>query len=387
MLRVSASIQNPSDDETLHIREGHRLHVDFMQRQGKWRPLLVQRITAVTMNAASGTVDLELADELEWLNRSRDDFTYKKGKGSARTKRPKGWYAHQIARDVARRYGLRVGRLAKGRHLITNLTETNASPLAVIRKAYALDRDETGRRFVIRMTAGRLSITEVRRSRALTVLSGHLIEATLTRRLKEDFATIYDVTAVEKGAKEKKVRVTVRASKKSRRRFGEVRKPLRLDNPVASEAKARQRARRKMARLMRPKRELQVTVPGDPTLRRGDAVRINEPSLGLRELLYVKSASHVLSGSQYTTDLTLAFSDPYRDPEGEKIREKRCRQARKRNRKPPRFCKEGFDYAAPTKGRRRNRRSAHDRKGGVEKASYTGTSVQHAVFKGTSVRR
>jgi hypothetical protein len=230
-----------------------------------------------------------------------------------------------------------------------------ASPLAVITKAYKLDRDETGRRFVIAMKNGRLTVTQLRRSRDLLLVGEHLIEATLQESLKKNFATVVKLHATAKKAKDKKgkkkknkLEVEVKSGKAAMARYGRIRAEWTLDDPVASKAAARRQAKIRLAKSQEPKQELSMTLPGIPTLQRGDALKVAIPEFDMVELIYVASVSHnVAPNGDYTMEVTAAFDDPFVDEKGEEIREKICKKARKRGRKVPEYCEGGYDEFAP----------------------------------------
>lgn len=358
----------------LRIVEGQEVRVLYaVGRPGqadarpRMRTLMRLRITEVQKSISGGTVTIQAADALEWAKRSEYDWSYKKGTGRSRHKRPNGWLCHQIAADAARRAGIPIGSLSKGVHPIKNLTTRRASPLEVIRRAYEKERDETGNKYVIRMVDGRLYVTRLRRSRQLALLGGETISAELTRRLQQDFASVFTVRAtVKRDGREEKVKMRVKARPKTMRRFGRVHKFYNLEEPVDSRAAARRRAQRELYKRLEPEREVSVTVRGDTRLGVGDAVTVLLPvetgtqgkSRKLRGLAYVTDASHSVAPGSYETSLTLGFEDPFVDKEGDKIRAKRCRAARRNGRKRPKFCRPDRDPYAPTPRRGRNRGDA-----------------------------
>lgn len=365
ILTANISLTKPDEDERLYVVEGHRITV-FVAREksGKYRKLWTLRVVSVTESASGETIEIEAADELDWLKRSRDDFQYKKGSGRSSHKRPEGWKAHQIARDVAKRYGIPVGGLVKGTHNIKNLTEKNASPLSIIEKAYQEERKETGFKYVIKMRNGKLYVTRLRRSRDLLIYGAQAIDAQITRRVKENFATELTVRGtVKEDGKENKEKITVRATKKIRERYGYIHNFFTIDDSVDSKDKMRRRAKRELRERQEPEREVTMTVPGYPGLQMGDAVRLAlKTTSGFKELMYVTGASHSVAAGQYTTDLTLSFDEYYEDKEGDKIRAKRCKKAREKNRKLPKFCSKDYDPFAPKTGRSKKSKNRDDSK-------------------------
>jgi hypothetical protein len=358
---ANISLINPR--ETLNLGEGHKVVVYYTgNRDGtNWKKLWNLRITSVATSPANNGIEIEAADELEWLKRSKDDFAYRKGSGESKDKRPDGWYAHQVARDVARRYGIKVGSLVKGKHSIKELVEKNASPLSIIEKAYAKEREETGYKYVIRMKNGKLFVTRLRRSRELLIYGGNALDAQITRRISDRVATELTVRGkVKEGGSEKKKTVRVRATKKIRRRYGHIHDFWTLDDAVESVSAMRKRARREMAERQEPDREVSLTVPGYPGIQRGDAIRVAMKDYGLVDLVYVTGASHSVSPGQYTVSLTLSFDEFYMDEEGEKTREKLCKKARENDRKQPKFCRDNYDVFAPAKRKSQKRRNKSD---------------------------
>lgn len=357
---ATVNFTNQDDDTNMAVVEGDEVLVQWRQRGGNhWHDLWQLRATNVDQDAGSGDFGLTMSDELEWLGRSEDDFSYKKGEGTRQHKRKNGWYAHEITQDVCRRYGVKMGAVVHGQHLIENLTATSESPLKVIQDAWAEDRKVTGRRFVIAMRNRKLSVTVMERSLDLLFLGDLVTGGTLSRALKEDFATHLIVRATGKGeGEDKEIEVEVTANKQIMKRFGKVRKIYDANDPIDTEAKAKDRGRARIAEQQQPKREISLTLPGIPTMRRGQAVELRLPQLGLNELVYVKTVSHSVS-TTYDMDVTLGFSDPFIDEEGDKIRRKRCEEARKENRRLPKFCGDKkFDPAEPKKAKNRG-----DRKG------------------------
>jgi hypothetical protein len=366
---VNITVENPNLNRSLKLAEGHRVTVFYRaSKQARWRKLWTLRITSVTQSISSESYEIQAADELFWLQKSKDDFFYRKGEGKSSDKRPEGWYAHQIVRDVCKRYGIKVGRLVKGTHKIKKLEKKNASPLSVIEEAYKQERENTGFKYVIRMRNGKLYVTRLRRSKELLIYGGQALDATITRSLADKVATVLTVRAqVEGDGTEKKQTVRVRAKKKVQRRYGFIHDFWSLDEPAESLADLRKQAKRELVDRQEPKREVSLTVPGYPGLQRGDAIKVAMPAEGFTELLYVTAASHSVTPGDYTTDLTLSFDEFYIDKEGEKIREKLCKKAKENGRKEPKWCGENFDPFAPTRKQKPKARNRGDKRptGGV----------------------
>lgn len=356
ILKGSVTLQTSDGKKPLAINEGHIIRLEAAPRPGgKYRQVWDMRVLDSNIAAASGIHTFTLADEMAWLAKSRDDWQFKKSKNKKQsdthTHRPNGWTADQITREVCRRYGVQVGKLAKGTKRINNLTEKNASPLDIIMKAYKLERGFSGRRFVVRMRGGKLQVVALRRSKTMLLLGETLLEATIQRSLRKTLATAAHVRASikgettkpkkgkkgKKGAKQSKLEVDV-VAKRAAERYGYIHTTIRLDDPVGSKAEARKEGKRELVKSMRPNREVNFDHPGISTLFRGDAIHLRLPELGLQEIVYVTGVSHTVSSGEYTMSVTCKFADPYIDKKGEEIRKQQCEKARKHGRTLPSFC-------------------------------------------------
>lgn len=369
ILHGSVTLTTEKETKPLAVGEGDVIRLESAHRRGiHYVTVWDMRVEDVNENASDGTIELTLSDELAWLQKSREDWSFKasglkqktgkktkkekeeakekgekqegEGVGDVRFKRAHGWYCHEIAEEVCRRYGVKVRRLAKGTHLIKNLTEQNASPLEVIMKAYKIERENTGRRFVVRFRRGKLEVGVMVRSKTMLLIGETLIEATVSRALQKGLATAATVTATIKGKKKQKhdkLETTV-VAKRASKRYGYVHTTIHLEDPVSSKAEMRKLAKRKLITSMRPSREVSLEHPGISTLFRGDSIKLQLPELGLAEIVYVKTVSHSVSAGDYTMSVTCGFQDPYVDKQGEEIRKKICEEARKHKRKTPGFC-------------------------------------------------
>lgn len=361
-LEASISVQNPQLDKRLPLKEGDEVKLSFRNHGSHhgWKELWRLRITETDDDDSSGLLSVTLADEMEWLKRSTDDFVYKKGKGGGKGKpaahKPNGWTADEITRDICSRYGIPVGKLVKGQHKIKNMSE-HTSPLGAIMKAWALDRAATGKRYVIRMETGAITVTTLRRTPFLLVLGGELLSATVARSIRDTFATELNVrgTIKRKKGKHKKLQALVKASKKLEARYGVVRRNITLSDPVDSKDELIKRGKRQLAADQKPTRTASISTDGIPQVRRGQAVKLRLVLDNLTQLVYVKSATHNVAAGAYTMDLELQYTDPFVDSEGDKIREQRCKKAKKHNRKTPDFCGKHFDPFKPKPVRNRNR--------------------------------
>lgn len=418
---ANISIQNPRPGRQLPIQRGHEIMIRWAAADTKtFHPLFRLRVMRVSRSGSAGTMELTLADEAKWLKNTKEDFSYKKGKAKSEGKRPKGWRCDQIARDICRKHNIPLGKIARGRHMIENLTEENISPIAAIQKAYEKDRDETGRKYIINFTNGRLNIYLLRRSKTMLLLGGQqLVEATYEEAFKRSFLTALTVKGTLKGTPaaaaeepnedsggggggggsgsgggggtggggggngggnpgqgentnndadtEKKgaFEIEVRSSKVAMRRYGTIRGTWTIDDPVRSKAKARERARRRLEHVQEPEETLSISVPGVPTLQRGDAMKVRVRELDLDVMVYAKAVSHTVTADDYTMEVECGFTDPFEDDEGEKTREKICKEAKEKKRRLPVFCYDTYDPFAPRRRKKTKKsRQRGDRRGG-----------------------
>lgn len=351
-LDVQVELVNANPDGAIALKEGNEVRVEWRERgDNNWRELFQQRVSQLTLDADTGDASPTLQDELGWLGKSKDDFIYKRGKKRAK------WYADDITRDICERYGIPVGALANCKEEIENLTRMDENPVKVLQKAWAIEREATGTKFVIGMRGRKLVVQRLQRSSTLDFIGDLAMGGSLTRSLKDGLATVLRVSAKGKGNKEK-IEIEVTASPAARRRYGKIVGTYEVKDAVKNPAKARARAKRRLAEQQKPKQEITISMPGIPTLRRGDAVKVAIKALNLDELAYVRTVSHSVSGGSYTMEVTLRLTDPFEDEEGDKIRKKRCKEARKAGRKLPDFCGDPkYDPYVPTGGRKgKNRR-------------------------------
>lgn len=320
--------------------------------KGKWRELWRMRCESDTQTATSGAVELALASPLGFLQRSTDDWKFKKEKNGPHKD---GWRAHEIARKVAKRYGFKLGNVGTPKHKVKSLVKQGTSPLDIIIAAYKEANQKEGRRYVIEWRDHKLHVRPLRYSRRAYVLGPYLIEAGLTRSLPEQFATAVTVRSTGDGGKKnkkKKVKELVEQKALSRR-YGMVHRVIR-DKEADSPAKARKRGKRWIDEHARLKRELNLTTPGLARLRRGDALRLQLPELNVTRVVFVKEVTHSVSAGGFESDVTVRYKDVVR--ELSKC-EKRCKKARDRDRPLPKGC----NCEKPAKKKKKNRKERNRR--------------------------
>lgn len=338
-LNGSMTVQrpDPADPNSLRIAKGHRVACS-VHWGGRWRPLWVMRVQDAPVDPITGLYTLELTDDLILLTRNRRDWTYRKTK-----KRKRGWYLHEIARDVTRREGLRLASIARGRKRIDKLVKKDASALEVLRAACAKEQEANGVRFVIRMAGGALSILPYRRNRVLYELGeGKEEAAELVDKSADRPVTVIEAKGhIGKGKDAKKIKVKV-LDRSVIRRYGRV-VDERNYGKVTSRADLEKKARRDLAKAIRTRRTGTITHRGIPFIRRGDGIRWRSTEPGWygraehsrdRSFLFTTGVTHTLQPPEYTMDVGVVQEDPFhKDQERrDKLRRKKARERRKRRR-------------------------------------------------------
>jgi hypothetical protein len=286
-MELTGSLTLQLDPKTLRVREGDRVRAEWASGpEAPFRRLWTMGLGAPT-RGLDGSYSAELESTLGNIRQGREDFAFRRDKSH-----PKGWRCDQIARAVARRTGIRLGRLAKGSHRIKTLVQKNADPMDVIIKAYRAEREHTGRRFFAQWD-GRLHITPLRRSTYLLELLPVIIDGTYTQERKDGFATSLVVRATAKKGKRSNRKIRLRVTDKAGvRRYGRITKSVTPPAGIDTEEEARKWGKRQLAKRQKPNRSLEVTVPLMPNLHRGDALRVRWEVDGLDQVVFVASVSH-----------------------------------------------------------------------------------------------
>jgi hypothetical protein len=272
-----------------------------------WRMMLMD-----PADTLAGNVSFSLEEPTYVLQQSTDNWHYVKSKKGGH---PNGWRCHEIVRDVAKRYKIPLGKVAAGQRRIHSLTYEDYSPLAIIQRAYALEKSATGHRFVIRWENGRLNVLPMRRNPLLYVLSSLLEDAAVGLADRgEDFASAGTVRAtVKDGGKAQKI--VVRASNPAAvRKYGFVHRNMDLGD-VKDAGDAREKLRRNLNKVSQRKRTVTgIRHPLIPFVRRGDAIQVSIPSRGLtgaKGICFVSAGTFSLSGGVGSMSLDVTFDDPY----------------------------------------------------------------------------
>lgn len=311
VLQGTLALQIPDIGPKPKIQEGHVLQLSVLWG-GKWRE--VWRMRLYDQNRTiSDTQTFELADSGRILQESTDTWHFTKNKAHK-----KGWRCHEIVAEVARRYRIKLGKVAAGKKYITDISG-EMSPMQVIQRAYAIERRASGKRFVIRWQNGALNIVPMRRNPLLYTLSYLIEDATIARDPRDEkFATAVTVRASVKkstgGRKREKIVVRY-VDEKAVAKDGFIHKDLGGSN-VKTRADAEHKAKRYIAKHGVRKRTIQnIQHKGIAFVRRGDAIRVSLPQEGLygkNGIAFISAGTWRLSGGDFTMNLDLTVDDPYK---------------------------------------------------------------------------
>lgn len=283
----------------------------------------------------------QLANDLDLLARSTDDFLFPAGVNTAH---PNGWTFDEVIREVCRRYGVEVECVAGTFKRLKTWAWRNVSPLECFQKAMNTERLHTGKRFQVkwqRLRSGRhgVKITTLRRNPHLLALGSSLIEAAysahlargqatfgvnegyfasaLTVKGRADIFTGVDIQGHNKTTSDKmEIAITPQNSvvaKKARDRFGFVHRIV-WSADAKTLADLQQQGEEYMAAVAKPVKELTLTHVGIPTIRRGDAIQLGLGDAALlKQIVWVTDVQFSLLPADFTMQITVSFDDPYID--------------------------------------------------------------------------
>ncbi len=312
----------------LQVDEGDQIACE-VDSGGGFSELWKMRISSPDVTVKERQRTYQLANDLDLLNRSDSDWYFKAGK---HTDHPAGWLTHDVIAAVCRDYGVSIGLIAEGTYRRRKSWSWRSySPLRVIEEALNVERQHTGRRFVVRYDKGRLWVTPLRRNPDLLELGTSLIEAELQSHLPRGetasgvnegyFASSVTLRGLrnEPKKKDKQGRVSqavrkmqvVRTSAASVLRFGFVHRIV-WSGDAKTEADLEEEALQYLAAVAKPIKQVTLTHTGIPTIRRGDAIKLAIGDASLQnQIVWVTEASFTLSPSDFTMALTVTFDDPY----------------------------------------------------------------------------
>jgi hypothetical protein len=318
------------------LTKGDLIRVDTEYR-GRWFQLVTMRVdTFPESDTGAGGLSVQIKDDLALLTMQKRDWRYRKTK-----QRGRGWYPGEIARDVAKREGLRVGHIHRGYHRIDKLEKKDAFGLDVIFEAYKKEKSHTGRRYDVRIHNGALEILPWQRQVFLYVAEETIEDSSVTRTAKDNPATVWTGKGrIGKGKGARKVSYRLRRAEMIRK-FGMKEKEKNYGR-VTSEADLRRQVKADYAEEVKVKKGGSLTLTGMPfirgawgSLRKGEGIQIRlapEGMTGEASWFWTTSVRHQISGGAYTVALEYEQEDPwlaYYDEVDKAKREKKSKGKKK----------------------------------------------------------
>lgn len=297
-----------------------------------FRTLWEMEVRTPTHSIAAGTLQLDLRSRYGAAQQTRAHWRFRDDKQHAH-----GWTADEITHRAARRYKVKLGRVARGTHRIRKLVDKAASVLEIVTRAYTLEREWSGRQFDVSVARGLLEVLELRKPRYMLLMGPELIDAVIDDVLAKPFASalVLTTTVRPKGSKKRrKLRVKV-VDHARVRRFGYIERHVNVhEHKIDTAAELRKHGRRLLARRGKPFKTATLTAPGIPWVDRGDGCRMRVPEAGIDSDVYVTRAEHTLSFGSYTMDLTVTVEDPWaKDAKAARVRRKKAEAKRRRQRR------------------------------------------------------
>lgn len=332
---MSLRREEADDGSKLPILKGDIVRARTRYRGRRWRRWWDMRAAdEPAVDLQTGTLDVELHDPLQAADTGEREWEYRKDEDS----HPDAWRADEVAKDVCKRLGIPVRRLARGTVDLDAIKLTGTG-LEVIREAYKQEREETSIEYVIRFRDGEFEVVPLKRNRTLYEIR-NIEESAATTATSRTPSPITAIVATGRVDGEK-VEIEVTAPDRALRRFGRV-EDERDYGKVASREKLRDKAKRDLAKELRVKRTAELTFVCLPDLERGDTVRWRTREPGWygpsntsqnRQYAYPKSVRHSITPTRATTSVTLSQHDPYLADRRRRHQEAREEAEKERNAK------------------------------------------------------
>ena len=322
--------------------------VDVHDGQG-FKQIWSMRTKSAALAYADGTRTFDLANDLSLLQQSEGVFHYTgtAGKLTAASHPAKkgGWYGRDIILSICDDFKVPVGAIydAYPDQKFGNFFKFGPmSPLEAIKHVLTAEWNRFKRRLTARWIDGALYITPLRRSPHLRALGPTLIDAAFKSELRPEFASAIRLNGIPallpgwanaspggkgsggiivgKGAavvpggtvngKHQQTYVD-RQSDESVRQFGWVRKIF-YSPDARSVDDLNREADDYLAAIAKPKKTLQLTLPGIPYIYRGDAITLGLGDSTLRnQIVWVTAVTSTLTPQQYLQTITVVFDDPF----------------------------------------------------------------------------
>lgn len=304
---ITAHRPDPEDPTTLPITRGHLVRCRVLWDGPKYT-LWTMRCGAPQTEVDTGTVTIALKDDLALLDAGEQDWFFRKTKA-----RTVGYFADEIAREVARRLGVRVRQVAQGTVRQT-LVKKHASGLEVLKAAYQKETSSTGRSFVIRLRDGQLEVVPLARNPAIYVLESQIQTALITQKAGRSVPTtvLTGKGHIGKGSDAQKVSYT-EFDRRIVDLYGHVPNTKHYGH-VDSHAQLRAFVKRDLAKELRLNDTVTIQHQGIPFIARGDGVEIRLPREGYsgeNGFVYATRADHTVQAGTYQSTWDFTLTDPF----------------------------------------------------------------------------
>jgi|tagenome__1003787_1003787.scaffolds.fasta_scaffold20986475_4 hypothetical protein len=363
ILTGSVSLRKPQDHPRLDVGEGHQIMLEHRYAGGRhWRELWRMRIGStqdnegVTITPKENTYGFLLADELAQVQRTKADFKIRKDKAH-----PKGERVDLALRRFCRAQRIPHRPFPRMRHYIKKQSFHQKSQVDILQSLIRTENTNSTRDYILRWRTGRVEVIRKQRSKFMVQFSDTIIDATLTQKRRSGFATIIKVVGTaDKGkgkdskgkVKHKKQHVRATVTRASlQQRYGKITKTIHVK--ADSVAEARKRGKQELANVTRPKDTVSFTHPGVPSVRRWSAAHIEFKEQDYSEVCYVSSARHSVTPGDYTMDIEVQFTDPFKKKKAKKKAKKKSDAAKKRGRSSGSTHTSHTSHPQPAKARQR----------------------------------
>lgn len=309
VLTGSVSIHRPVPDDptSLPIYRGQLLRCR-VRWAGRKYELWTMRVLSPQTELDTATVTATLQDDLALLKADVRDWLFRKTKA-----RKFGYTCDEIARLVAKRVGLKVGELAKGKKR-QSIVKRGASAYDVLFAAYMEEHKASQRDFIIRIRNGALEVVTLRRNPLVYVLGEQMQTALIAQKSgpKAPPTVLTGRATIGKGHGAKKISYT-EYDRRVVARLGYVHAHKNFGT-VSSHGELREKVKRDLARGLRLNHKVTVTHAGIPFILRGDGVDVDLPREGYKDeraFMWCSRANHTVQGGTYTTDFDFTPKDLY----------------------------------------------------------------------------
>lgn len=301
-LQGNATLRAVSNQrEHLAITHGDVIRTEVFWDKA-WRYLWDMRVWDPDRTLAAGDPQFvaTLYDDLYQLSISMDDFHYK------------NLYCHEIFLRVADKYQIPTGQIAMGTYKIKSFNELGISPLDAIIAAYRIERDHSGRRFVIKWRKGKVNITPLQRNPILYVLHQQLVDATVHHVTPTDFATSLTGRSSATNKKNNKVQKHVFTAQANVPTYGYIHQQQDYSGNY-NETHLESSVKHDLTKRQIIGHTVDFDHQGIALISKGDAVKLDIPEegyTGKSSIVWVSDITHTLEPGTYTMAPTVSAAAP-----------------------------------------------------------------------------